>query len=56
MHYQRALENGGDPGPAERLKPEYRTGCDVEGCEGKHKARGLCRRHDRQAKKAGGET
>ena len=49
MHAQRARNNGGDPGPAERLwHPQGVDVCRVDGCERKPKEKGYCQMHARR--------
>lgn len=55
-HYVRALNNGGDPGPAYiKYKPKHQPGaeCTVEGCGTARYALGLCAAHYSRLRKSG---
>jgi len=54
MHYERARKSGGDPGPAQPLRPRRGEGtCAVDGCERPYFSLGWCQGHYQRVKTHG---
>lgn len=52
MHYRRVWKHGA-PGPPEPMHEYRRIGCQVDGCEKPHNAKGFCLLHGRRMKETG---